>query len=307
MNSTVIIVLVVLGVYLAIGIVIGFFAERKMMFKDPLGKDEEAYLGKVEGKFPGISEWISSQDFQKLSLTNKDNHKVTAYHSAPKSDSNGVVLLLHGHNGCALQMMPYARMYMEHLGFDVLIPNWEHHGDSEGDATQMGFQEKEDCMLWAAKAMELFPEASKKHLVLHGVSMGAATAMLCAKKENITEVVDDCGYSTLHSQIVHAMYGMKMPGMVGAFGFGLVNAVRLIWVPAMVKPIAPVSQSTIPVMFIHGTKDKTVPYWMARSLHAAKIQGRKELWTVEGAGHADTLRTHPEEYAKRLAAFLNCN
>lgn len=327
MNGTVIIILVVLVVILAYGITIGYVANKNMVFRSPLGKNPEAYLAKMEKTYPGITEWVRANvcdmqeagaqakdanasepltTFRKIDMTNKDNHKVTAYHTVPESEggySEGVVLLLHGHNGCALQMMPYAQMYME-MGYSILIPNWEHHGDSEGDATQMGFQEKEDCAMWIGKAMELYPEASKKHLVLHGVSMGGATAMLNCLNKNVTEVIDDCGYSTLHSEIVSQFYRKHMPGVLGAFGFGLVNAVRLVWVPAMVKPIKEVSQSTIPMLFIHGTEDKTVPYWMARSLHACKIQGRKELWTVEGGEHAKTIAAHPEEYRRRVSEFL---
>lgn len=316
MNTTALIVILVLVAILAFSIVIGFYANKKMVFRDPLGKDSEAYLKKMEKSCPGITGWIRENvcdqtgaepnpdaTYQKTALTNKDGHRVTAYHTAPGKESNGVVLLLHGQNGCALQMMPYSKMYLE-MGYDVLIPNWEHHGDSEGDATQMGFQEKEDCSMWIEKAMELYPETSKKHLVLHGVSMGAATAMLCSQNEHVTEVIEDCGYSSLHSEIVDQFYHMHMPGVLGAFGFGIVNAVRLVWFPSMVKPITSVSQSTIPMFFIHGTSDSTVPYWMARSLHASKITGRKELWKVEGVGHAKTIYIFPEEYHKRVAAFL---
>lgn len=281
-----------------------FDIQKSSVFNSPSGKDEAKYLADMEKDYPGIGAWVGGMlesGMKKLSLRNDRGHKITAY-TAAAADPKTIVILLHGYNGCAMQMMPYARIYLEQPGFAVLLPNFENHGESEGDKTQFGFQEKHDVDLWIKEALKLYPRAT--HVVLHGVSMGGATSMLCSRHPMVSAVIDDCGYSALPAQIRHeaALGGMKPVPFT--FLFSLANLFRAGWILGQVRPIRAVRRSTIPVLFIHGTKDKKVPSWMAEKLYQSKKHGRKQIWLADGASHAKSLLTYPEEYASTIVDFI---
>lgn len=302
------------------------------------GRPEEEREGGLEGKLAGGPEGSSGSHggMKKLSMRNRGGHTVTAYTAAgeaavsttvpvadpadtegsqAKAESQGaqrgqavrtVVILLHGYNGCAMQMMPYARIYLELPGFAVLLPNFENHGESEGDKTQFGWQEKHDVDLWIKEAQKLYPEAADR-IILHGVSMGGATSMLCSRHKSVVAVIDDCGYSALPAQIHHESELAGMRPLPFTFMFSLANFARAGWFLGQVRPIRTVRFSTVPILFIHGTLDKKVPSWMAQKLYQSKIRGPKSLWLAPDATHAKSLLKYPDEYREKVVAFLKEN
>lgn len=57
------------------------------------------------------------------------------------------------------------------------------------------------------------------------------------------------------------------------------------------------------MLFIHGTADTFVPYWMMDVLYAAK-PAPKQKWAVPGVEHARSYQAFPREYTRRVARFL---
>jgi Hydrolases of the alpha/beta superfamily len=60
-----------------------------------------------------------------------------------------------------------------------------------------------------------------------------------------------------------------------------------------------------PMLFIHGDEDALVPFEHLWDNYNAKTQGYKEYWAVPGARHAESYVKYPEEYTRRVSAFLN--
>ena len=67
-----------------------------------------------------------------------------------------------------------------------------------------------------------------------------------------------------------------------------------------------VKKCTRPMLFIHGADDDYVPTWMVYPLYEAKSQP-KELWIVPDTEHAVAYRNYPEEYTRRVKAFVGKN
>ena len=59
-----------------------------------------------------------------------------------------------------------------------------------------------------------------------------------------------------------------------------------------------------PVLMIHSLNDDTVPIENAHRIFA-QIAAPKDLWIVSGSGHARIFTDMPDEYQKRVHAFLN--
>ena len=71
-------------------------------------------------------------------------------------------------------MMSYGEKYYE-MGYNVLLPNNRAHGNSEGNYIGMGWLDKDDIACWVNWINKQDPNAK---IILHGVSMGAATTMM---------------------------------------------------------------------------------------------------------------------------------
>ncbi len=74
-----------------------------------------------------------------------------------------------------------------------------------------------------------------------------------------------------------------------------------------VRELAPAQAASklggCPLMVINGADDPLVPPADAHQIFAA-ASGPKELWIVPKAGHAAALSVDPEQYARRVKAFL---
>ena len=73
--------------------------------------------------------------------------------------------------------------------------------------------------------------------------------------------------------------------------------------PDEVSPEKAVAERAFPVLLICGTRDHRIPCRHAERVYKS-ARGPKELWVVDGAGHAAALGHAPMEYENRVIAFL---
>ena len=82
-------------------------------------------------------------------------------------------------------------------GYQVIAPDLRACGESEGDYVGMGWLDRKDVLQWIDYIIEQDPEAK---IVVHGISMGAATTMMTAGEstpDNVKAFVEDCGYTSV--------------------------------------------------------------------------------------------------------------
>ena len=250
-------------------------------------------------------EWVETVDRIKLHAETPDGYRLTAVEfPADDPDSDRWVLLLHGYTGWKEEMYQFACWY-HGQGYSVLVPDLRCQGESEGDFIGMGWTDHYDCTLWIDHILEKCPEAD---IVLHGQSMGAATALIMAGdaqvSEHIKAVVSDSAYTEAYE-----MFGDKITEWfhlpAGPFvdsacvmlrlrgGYNLKDA----------SPLRAVAASGIPTLFIHGDEDRMIDVGMSYELYEAAAC-EKELFIVEGAGHAQAQDKDPKEYYGKIKNFL---
>ena len=76
--------------------------------------------------------------------------------------------------------------------------------------------------------------------------------------------------------------------------------------PAEVSPEKAVAERNFAVLLIRGTRDSTIPCRHAERIYHAAM-GPKQLWIVDGAGHASALGHAPQEYEDRVIQFFERN
>ena len=129
-------------------------------------------------------EWVETAERIKIHAETPDGYRLTAVEfPADDPDSERWVLLLHGYTGWKEEMYQFACWY-HGQGYSVLVPDLRCQGESEGDFIGMGWTDHYDCTLWIDQILEQCPEAD---IVLHGQSMGAATALIMAGDAQVSE------------------------------------------------------------------------------------------------------------------------
>jgi len=73
--------------------------------------------------------------------------------------------------------------------------------------------------------------------------------------------------------------------------------------PDEVSPEKAVAARPFPALLICGTRDHRIPCRHAERIYKA-ANGPKELWIVNGAGHAAALGHSPAEYEARVIGFF---
>jgi fermentation-respiration switch protein FrsA (DUF1100 family) len=146
-------------------------------------------------------------------------------------------------------------------------------------------------------------------MVVHGVSMGAATTMMTSTEplppgiRNI-HFVDDCGYTSVWDE-----FSGELQNQFGLPPFPLMYTSSLLckalcgWSFGEASALNGVARCPYPMLFIHGGSDTFVPTRIVRELYGAKPEP-KALWVAPGSGHACSYRDHKAEYTQRVREFL---
>ena len=233
-----------------------------------------------------------------------DNLNLYATYFLPETSSHKWAILLHGYGRDQTYAFDYAEEYLKH-GYNVLTPDLRASGTSEGIYLTMGAFESRDIFNWAEKIVEKDPQAK---IILHGVSMGAATVLITSalQPKNVVAVVEDCGYTTAYE-----MFAAQMQKIFGLPEFPIMKIVDVVSeiktgvAVSDAAPISSVANSKIPTLFIHGDADGLVPFEMLDRLYNASSAPIKEKFVVEGAGHADSKLKDPPKYFQRVFSFID--
>ncbi|MGX7124726.1 alpha/beta hydrolase [Enterococcus viikkiensis] len=236
-------------------------------------------------------------------LQSKDGLKLSAYYLPAQKDQHKTVIIAHGYMGQASDMPQYAKIYHD-LGYNVLMPDARGHGKSKGDYIGFGWPERKDYLQWIDRIVK---DDSQSEIVLHGVSMGAATVMMTSGEklpENVKAFIEDCGYSSAKDELSYQLKDMfNLPAFPLIPVTSLITKIRAGYFFGEANAVKQLHNNTKPMLFIHGDKDDFVPFSMLDKVYGA-TKGPKEKYVVHGAKHAEALSTDPAMYQEKVTGFL---
>ena len=272
--------------------------------------DEES-LAIMYSDYPFTKRWLKQQRnnnrFQELTLySDSDSTLLHAYYIHAEHPTANTAVVLHGYKSKALEMLHIAYLYHHNMQFNVLLPDLRTHGKSGGSHIGFGRIEAQDVLRWMSEMEKMSDESV--NWVVHGISMGAATAMFVAgttNNPNIKAYIEDCGYSSVFDEIAYVAqrdYGMTEAPCVTlasqmcqwVYGWNFRDA-------SCVEALRNVET---PMLFIHGTADRYVPFDMVHELYNAKPRN-KEIWEVKDVIHARSYHDRRDEYTKKIRDFVN--
>ena len=288
-----------------------FMANYALNFEPHGVADIDRCRQKADSLMPGSTAWFDGLKAQGVIkdtiLTSFNGNKIYGCYApaANPAKANGTAVVVHGYSDNHFVFLYLVRMYRDQLNYNVVFPDLQYHGYSEGDHAQMGWFDRFDVEQWAAFGHEVF---KNDFTVLHGVSMGGATVMMASGDDlppYIKAVVEDCGYSTVVSQFYGNLKDTfwYIPGDI-LQSASLVTKKEHGWSFWEASSLKQLEKSTVPMLFIHGDADDFVPVKHVYKNYKAKKNGYKELWVTKGAVHANSYAKYPEEYVQHVKDFL---
>ena len=219
-------------------------------------------------------------------------------------NSNKWAIVVHGYGGSG-KLMSDKSKYFYDMGYNVLIPDLRGHGKSEGDYIGMGWKDRLDIISWINFIIKENPNAE---IVLHGTSMGAATVLMTSGENlpsNVKAIVADCAYTSAWDEFSYQLETyLKVPSYYILNVTNMVTKLKAGYSLKEASALECVKKATVPILFIHGDKDKFVPYSMMDKLYDATSSPKEKL-TIEGGEHANSDLVSPFLYWLTLEDFLN--
>lgn len=273
-------------------------------------RDVDSAYADLYQRFPDMRQWVDSVRevgvLQSVSMVKSDGQRSHALLLKSDSKQARTAIVVHGYRDCCVKFLYLARLYHRDLGFHVLLPDLSAHGLSDGDAVQMGWKDADDLLLWCAWLER--ESHGEVEMVLHGVSMGAATVMNLSGRQlpaGVKGIVEDCGFTSVWDE-----FSFQLKEQFSLPPFPLMYTTSWLcqaiygWNFNEASPLKSLNRCKLPMLFIHGTEDDYVPTDMVYDLYEATV-APKSLWLVPRAGHAQAYKCAPESYAKHVSDFCD--
>ena len=241
--------------------------------------------------------------YEDVTLTTSDGLNLDAWY-VPNETGRGTVIYCHGHLYHKGQMLDQAAFLHEN-GYRALLFDFRRHGDSEGSLTTFGYYEWRDVQAALRYAIDVRGEEGP--VILWGVSMGAATALLTAAEEpEIDAVIAESSFyaasETLRSDL-RRMFGL--PTVPFGFLTGTITELRVgIKIDALDLGRVVSGLGETSVLLVGGTADQRMPISNNERLFERIPGMRKEHYVAEGATHGDIWEMDRETYAETVRQFL---
>ena len=230
-------------------------------------------------------------------LTTVDHQKRSFQHF--KYGCQGVIIIAHGYYNSkqAVALQQLARV----LGgeYDIFMFDFRGHGKSSGVFT---WTSREGSDLRAVLDF-IAPQYSKKGLIAFSIGASISINVIANDKR-----VDSFVCVSAPSDMAKIEYWVLALDWSGDAVYTLLNPVGRIgkgvrpgpfWL-AKERPIDNVGKITIPVMFMHGSRDRVIRPWHSEALYK-KVSGLKKTITIKNGPHAEYLmRDHPGQFVAEI-------
>jgi dienelactone hydrolase len=220
------------------------------------------------------------------------------------SRDGAAVVLLHGAGSTRTDVLDHAAVLARH-GYGVLLFDARGQGRSGGRAMALGWYGDEDTSA-AVSFLAGRPDVDPARIAAVGLSMGGEEAIgAAAADRRIRAVVAEGATSRVAADVawLSSEYGWR----------GWLQE-RLQWVTYSVADLLTAADPPIALReAVAAAAPRPVLLITAGDVDDEASAGRHiqqgspatvEVWDVPGAGHTDGLRTRPDEWERRVTAFL---
>ena len=302
-----IVICAVLGLITVIFVVatVIFFSVLKRK-DDPVFDEGKADLSvthyaPVADKLIGCIIRMREEKCEELCITSYDGKKLYAEYYDRGYDKTAV--MVHGYRSNPLNNFSYIGGKLLDRGYNLLFIHHRAHGKSDGNFISMGQREYKDLLQWIDL---IAAKESVKKIIVYGTSMGATTVGYASDKirtDKVKMLALDCGFTSYFDQLSYLIKSSRasilLAGIFPFFFWGWITGVRM-----KRSSTSCIKKSAIPMCFIHGESDISVPIAHTVKNYEA-CPAKKLLITVPNAGHTTSLLMGGKEKTEEFLSFLD--
>ena len=198
-----------------------------------------------------------------------------------------VLLYLHGNALNVGANVAHAHRFHK-LGFSVLLIDYRGYGRSQGSFPNEVQVYEDAAVAW--KHLVQQKRIAPSQIVIYGHSLGGGVAIdLAVKNPDAAGLIVESSFTSVRDVIFHR-------NSFGMFPVELILTQRF-------ESIKKVPLLQVPVLFIHGTADTTIPSFMSQKLYNAAPKS-KQLLLVPEAGHNNVAEIANSQYIRAVKSFL---
>jgi pimeloyl-ACP methyl ester carboxylesterase len=255
-------------------------------------------------------------DFHDVEFNSADGIRLRGWYVPASGVAKGTIIYCHGHNRSRVEMLPEAA-FAHGLGYNGLLFDLRHQGHSDGTITSVGYWERLDAE--AATRYALAAENAAPPVLLWGISMGAAAALMAAAESpDVAAVISDSTFLNYSDMIKHHFYLFR--GIIRRRwwwfpplpAFPLANEVlywsawRAHFSPSdfdLQKAVARIGSR--PILFVAVQDDPRMPPAIARALYAVAASPEKQIVVLPGNRHGEGFKLDTRQYEQAVTSFLS--
>ena len=249
----------------------------------------------------------TSRNWQDIRMPSRFGYSLTGTFIPNPQTTDKTLIFLHGFSESRLAGLSYLNIYLN-AGYNLLLVDSRAHGESGGLSVTWGVYEKHDVDQWVDWLRHRFPKGT---IGMHGISMGAATALLHAglneSNKRVAFYIADSAYSDLESLLADQMsQRLQLPGNIPPQVLlpyaNAVTYLRARFTFGAASPLRVVQQVTTPVLYIHGEADRLVPASMSQQLYSM-TKGQRQIQLFPRADHVSSIYTDRSRYRTVVQGF----
>ena len=251
-----------------------------------------------------VKEWLKEVTREKLNMEADDEKILVARKIVTDENSKRWAVLLHGFGGSMEDMYDVAMHYAKE-GYNVLLPDLRANGESEGSMIGMGWLDRLDVINWIDVLLKDYPDAE---IVIHGVDMGADTALMLAGepvKSSVKAIVAEGAYDNAWN-VVKEEYKVRHEDWPTFPILNMINPVLKVWGGYSLKEadaVKQVKKTDIPILYIQGDGDTYATADMTKALDQATASAH-EVFTVTNAIHGNCRYADSNAYYNKTFEFV---
>lgn len=244
---------------------------------------------------------LEQRQTERVHITADDGAELVG-HWYPAPAPKRVMIAVHGWRTSWSRDFGLITDFAHERGCSVLFVEQRGQNNSGGDYIGFGVLERHDVRRW----VDFAAERTALPIYLCGLSMGAATVLMCADldlPDQVHGIIADCGFTSpdaiwqhIASNNLHMVYHLRRTIAQSIYEHKLQAA------SFRCSTLDALGEGHTPVLFIHGTADRFVPVEMTYQNYLA-CTAPKRLLIVPGAGHCMSYLVEPRRYEKALEEF----
>jgi alpha-beta hydrolase superfamily lysophospholipase len=218
-------------------------------------------------------------DFEEFNLQHPDGAILNGIHFK-NEDPKGVIVYYHGNAG-TLERWGEIASYFTKYKYDVIVMDYRGYGKSTGQLSEQALYE--DAQLFYDFALDRYPE---ENIIVYGRSLGTGIASNLAASNRPAMLLLETPYLNLTD--------------IASRRFPILPMDRLLQYKFPSNEF--IKNVTCPIMILHGTDDKIVPYDSGRALGNLVPEDQLKFVTIPDGKHKNLIEFN--EYRAAIESIM---